>query len=129
MSANNHSQHVTSRHDSGQGSLASYLVGFVLSVLLTIGAYWLVVNHILIGWHLVGAIIVLAVIQLIVQLFCFLHLGRESKPRWNLFVLLFAALIILIVVIGSLWIMSNLNYRMMSSPSAIRQYLHSQGDF
>ncbi len=129
MSTNNQLHNLTSHHDSGQGSVFSYVIGFISSIALTLIAYYLVVNHILQGWQLIGAIIGLAVIQLLVQLFCFLHLGRESKPRWNLFVLLFAALIVLIVVIGSLWIMNNLNYRMMSSPTAINQYLHKQGDF
>ncbi len=52
----------------------------------------------------------LAVTQLLVQLLFFLHLGRESKPRWNLIVLAFAVMVVVIVVFGSLWIMKNLQY-------------------
>jgi cytochrome o ubiquinol oxidase operon protein cyoD len=65
------------------------------------------------GTGLVAVIVGLAIIQLFVQLFFFLHLGEESKPRWNLMVLLFAAMVVIIVVFGSLWIMNNLNYNMM----------------
>jgi hypothetical protein len=35
-------------------------------------------------------------------------------------------MVLLIIVIGSLWIMSNLNYRMMGSPSQVNQYIQSQ---
>ena len=44
----------------------------------------------------------------------FLHLDSKSEGGWNLIAIVFAALIILIVVVGSLWIMWNLNYNMMS---------------
>lgn len=96
--------------------VASYVVGFILSVLLTLSAYLLVSQHTS-GHHtfltqrfIIGTILVLAMVQLIVQLIFFLHLGREAKPRWNLQVLIFAAGVVLILVLGSLWIMANLDY-------------------
>ena len=61
------------------------------------------------GWTLVGALAALAVAQLMVQLVFFLHLGTESKPRWNLTVVLFALMVVVILVFGSLWIMKNIN--------------------
>jgi len=67
---------------------------------------------------------VLATIQLFVQLIFFLHLDREPKPFWNLQVLMFAAGVIVIIVVGSIWIMNNLNYNMM--PSDVNNYLRSQ---
>lgn len=94
--------------------LASYISGFVLSLALTFLAYSLVVNHIFAGWGLVASIAGLAGVQLLVQLVFFLHLGNEPKPRLNLIVLLFAVLVIIIVMFGSLWIMHNLDYNMMS---------------
>lgn len=100
-------------HGAGHGSYLSYTIGFVLSIVLTLAAYFLVVDKILSGRELVAAIMGLAVAQLFVQLVFFLHLGRESRPRWNLMVFLFAALVVLIVVLGSLWIMENLHYNMM----------------
>lgn len=95
----------------------SYIAGFIFSLGLTLAAFSLVWRHtqsdrevfsetFLFVW--VGA---LAITQLIVQLVFFLHLGRESKPRWNLIVLSFAALVVVILVFGSLWIMYSLNYR------------------
>ncbi len=95
-----------------QARVTSYIAGFVLSIFLTMSGYFLVVNHLLTSQFLLAAIVILAVIQLLVQLFFFLHLGRESRPRWNLLFFLSTVSIILIVVVGSIWIMSHLNYNM-----------------
>jgi cytochrome o ubiquinol oxidase subunit IV len=113
-----------------QRSMRSYVIGFVLSIALTLVAYFFVNAHVTTGHHdfshhfLIGLIMLLASIQLIVQLVFFLHLDREPRPYWNLQVMLFAAGVIAIVVIGSIWIMSNLNYRMM--PSEVNRYMRSQ---
>lgn len=111
-----HHEHtiVTSEHEAASGSFASYTTGFVLSILFTLAAYVLVSRHMLNGWSIVIAILSLGVVQLLVQLLFFLHLSRESKPRWNLTVFVFMLGVLLIIVVGSLWIMHNLNYHMMS---------------
>lgn len=88
----------------------SYIAGFVLSLVLTLAAYSVVVNKMASGWTAVYIILALALIQLIVQIVFFLHLGREQKPRWNLTVMLFAVMVVVILVGGSLWIMHNMNY-------------------
>jgi cytochrome o ubiquinol oxidase operon protein cyoD len=95
------------------GSLKLYIIGFILSLILTFLSYAIVVEELLVGWQLLGAVAFLAASQAIVQLILFLHLGSESKPRWNLLVFLFMVLVLLIIVLGSLWIMYNLDYRMM----------------
>ncbi len=107
--------------EAHHGTLVSYSVGFILSILLTVAAYFSVVNQLLPGRTLVALIVGLAVTQLLVQLLFFLHLGRESKPRWNVMVLLFMLVVIGILVIGSLWIMYNLDYHMM--PHDVDTYL------
>ncbi|PIZ62157.1 cytochrome o ubiquinol oxidase subunit IV [Candidatus Saccharibacteria bacterium CG_4_10_14_0_2_um_filter_52_9] len=101
---------VVAHHETARGSVKSYTTGFVMSLILTLSAYLLVVKNVFSGWGLVTALAALAITQLLVQLLFFLHLGRESKPRWNLVVLLFAVLVVAIVVFGSLWIMKNLQY-------------------
>ena len=63
---------------------------------------------------LIYAIIVLALAQALVQLLFFLHVGQEAKPRWETRAFCFMVLILLIIVIGSLWVMHDLNDRMMS---------------
>jgi len=57
-----------------------------------------------------------------VQMVFFLHIGRGS--RWKLLTFIFTIIVVGIVVIGSIWIMHNLNYNMMDmSPDEQRQYM------
>lgn len=98
---------------AGRKTLWSYMLGFVFSLLLTLAAYVSVVNHESVGTLTVGIIVGLAAVQLMVQLLFFMHLGRESRPRFNLVVFLFMVLVVGIVVGGSLWIMHHLDYNMM----------------
>jgi cytochrome o ubiquinol oxidase operon protein cyoD len=107
-----------------QTSPTSYVIGFVLSIVLTLVAYVLVINHILTGAGLIAAIIGLGIVQLFVQLYFFVHVGKKSSPRWNFIVLLFAALVVAIVIFGSLWIMNNLNYNMMQGTD-VKTYMHN----
>ena len=54
-----------------------------------------------------------AVVQVLVHLVYFLHLNASSEMRWNLVTIVFSAVIIFIIITGSLWIMWNLNHQMM----------------
>jgi cytochrome o ubiquinol oxidase operon protein cyoD len=102
-------------------SIRSYLVGFVMSVALTLAAYLVVVNHSFTQNGLIGAIITLAFIQCIVQLVLFLHIGSETRPRWKLFIFFTTVIGIGILVGGSIWIMNHLNYNM--TPQDMSSYL------
>ena len=106
-------------------SLWPYITGFVLAVLLTFSAYEVVVNHYMSGISLMVVIVVLAIAQLVVQLIFFLHVGRGKEGRWNFVAFLFTLLILVILVAGSLWIMYNLNYNMMS-PDQMNTYMQAQ---
>jgi cytochrome o ubiquinol oxidase operon protein cyoD len=55
----------------------------------------------------------LGLIQAIVQIVFFLHVGQEAKPRWETLIFFFTILILMIIAIGSVWIMNDLNNRMM----------------
>jgi len=99
--------------DSATGNYTSYVVGFALSLIITLIAYVIIVNKYFASTNQAILIIAtLAIVQLFVQLIFFLHLGRESKPRWNAMALIFAGIVVLVVVFGSLWIMNNLDYNM-----------------
>ncbi len=105
------------RHDKlefmkNQSQLMSYITGFILSLLFTFSAYFIVVNHLASLWILIAIILTLAVLQLMVQLIFFLHLGHESKPHWNLTFFLSTFFFVLFIVISSIWIMTHLNYNM-----------------
>ena len=54
-----------------------------------------------------------AALQILVHLHYFLHLDTSSTMRWNVLALVFTVLILVLFVGGTLWIMANLNYRMM----------------
>jgi cytochrome o ubiquinol oxidase operon protein cyoD len=102
-------------------SARSYSLGFAASILLTLVAYLSVVSHILSSAFLIGFIIIIAVIQLYVQLKFFLHLGSGANARWNIMIFIFMAITVGILVMGSLWIMNNLNYHM--SPEQTDSYI------
>ena len=102
------------QQQSHQGSIFSYTIGFIFSIVFTLLAYYVIVEKVFANNTTATIVIVsLAIAQLLVQLFFFLHLGKESKPRWNLMVFSFMLLVVGIIVIGSLWIMHNLDYNMM----------------
>jgi cytochrome o ubiquinol oxidase operon protein cyoD len=105
--------------------LRTYVSGYVLSMALTLAAYLSVTHPAFSSTTLVVIIIGLALVQFLVQLVFFLHLGQETKPRWKLFVFIFMIMVVLIIVLGSLWIMNNLNYRM--TPQQVNNYLNDQG--
>jgi cytochrome o ubiquinol oxidase subunit IV len=113
-----------SNEQHGAITLHGYVTGFAVSIFLTITAYLLVTNHAFAKPVLVIAVIVLALTQFITQLVYFLHLGRETKPRWKLLVFLLMVMVVLILVFGSLWIMTNLNYNM--SPQQMQTYMQNQ---
>ena len=95
------------------GNLKSYLIGFAASIVLTLAAYFLAIQHPFTGWKLDASVALFALIQASLQLLLFLNLAREARPRWNVLVFLFMLMVILILVVGSLWIMYHLNYNMM----------------
>jgi cytochrome o ubiquinol oxidase operon protein cyoD len=107
---------INKQNEASTGSIWTYSIGFGLSLALTSVAFLLTHKHLQSG-HLtptdtfmLWSLSALAIIQLFVQLIFFLHLDRESKPRWNITVLSFAAIVVIILVGGSIWIMTNLNY-------------------
>ncbi len=79
-------------------SLKDYTQGFILSVLLTFAAYYLVIHHVLAGFNLILAIMGLGLLQALVQLVFFLHLGKERGPYWHLVSFLFMIAVVVILV-------------------------------
>ena len=95
------------------GSVKSYLIGFVLSVLLTAIPFALVMLHAAPAAILIPAVIGVGAIQILVHLVCFLHMSTHPSQFWNNAAFAFAVIIVGILVIGSLWIMYHLNMNMM----------------
>lgn len=118
MKTTHDTQHVPAT--GGVKTLPAYITGLFLSLLLTLMAFGVVAAHLykpeLLNLSTAAVYItltVLALIQLFVQVVCFLRLNASQEGKWELMPFLFVLLIVAILVAGSLWIMYNLNYNMM----------------
>lgn len=103
-------------HDTGAGtgSLKGYVTGFILSIALTAIAFALVMKGgALPHGAVVAGIFGAAVLQILTHLHYFLHMDTSSSARWNVMAMIFTLLIMFLFVGGSIWIMFDLNYRMM----------------
>ena len=96
------------QHDAHEshGSLKSYVIGFLLSLVLTAIPLIVVLNDLMEGTPAKVLLLGSAVLQFVVQLFYFMHLKEEQKPRYNLAVLLLGIAIVVTIVAGSIWIMT-----------------------
>lgn len=99
--------------DGAHGSLTSYTAGFFLSLVLTGLSFGAVMSGAVPHQMILPAIVVLAVVQLLVQLILFLHLGSAPDQRSNTVIFVLTGMLIAIVVAGSLWVMHNANVNMM----------------
>jgi cytochrome o ubiquinol oxidase subunit IV len=105
------------------GDLKSYAIGFALSLALTAASFGTVMSGIVPhAWRLTG-IVALCVVQLLVQLTYFLHLGKHPDQRANTAIFACTGLLIAIVVAGSLWVMHNANVNMMPTTMTVEHAL------
>ncbi|MBH2007837.1 cytochrome o ubiquinol oxidase subunit IV [Candidatus Saccharibacteria bacterium] len=104
-----------------------YVIGFVGAATLTILAYLSVKLDWFDATTTAIFVLVLAVLQFSVQVYYFLHLRGEAKPRWRSWTFIYSIVMMLVVVFGSLWVMYNLNYRMGMSGEAMEEYMLEQG--
>ena len=91
-------------------SVKSYMIGFVLSVVLTAIPFGLVMDQTHHGFSaetVLAAILAFAFVQVFVHIVYFLHMDRSAEQRWNVLAFAFTILILVIVVSGSVWIMHN----------------------
>lgn len=103
-----------SSHDAGHFALRTYLIGFVASVVLTAIPFWIVMHGVVDSRAVAMAVIVvLAVAQILVHTVAFLHVNTRVQGGWTLVAYVFTAVLVLIVIAGSMWIMLHLNTNMM----------------
>jgi len=107
--------HGTPGTNNGQkhGSVQGYIAGYVAAALLTVAAFAAAQSHVLTPASVVAAISVLAIGQMLVHLIFFLHINTSPNQRTNILAFAITLLIVLIVVVGSLWIMAHLQSNMM----------------
>lgn len=89
------------------------MTGFILSIILTAIPFWMVMSGTASHTVILGTVLISAVVQILVHLVCFLHMNTKSDEGWNMTAFIFTVIIIAILVVGSIWIMWNLNYNMM----------------
>jgi cytochrome o ubiquinol oxidase subunit IV len=110
-----HMRTSSAAHDSESGSsLRSYILGFALSAILTAISFRLVMGGIPVLNQVTGLLVmVLAAIQIVVHMVCFLHMDFRSDDGWTMMALIFTAVLVAITLIGSIWVMYHLNVNMM----------------
>lgn len=106
---------IDSDHQARLGglNLTTYVTGFVLALVLTAIPF----GAVMFGWFSPATtlivIAVMAVIQILVHLFCFLHLDFSEDNRWNTASGAFTVLILAILVGGTIWLFASLMPRTM----------------
>ncbi|MDA8455386.1 cytochrome o ubiquinol oxidase subunit IV [Acidovorax sp. GBBC 3334] len=118
MSAQNshaHAGHDHHHHDEGPHSTFSgYMIGFVLSIVLTAIPFWLVMAKVISDRN--TAILVLggfAVVQILVHMVYFLHMNGKVEGGWTMLSTIFTVVFVAIAIAGTLWVMFHMNTNMM----------------
>jgi len=99
--------------DEGTSSgVTVYTIGLVLAVVLTAVSFWVANTLLLWPPGVALGLAVLAIAQMGVHLVFFLHITSGPDNTNNVLALAYGVMIVVLVVVGSLWIMSNLNDNM-----------------
>ena len=107
---------------TSHGTYRSYIVGFVLSVLLTIVPFWVVLGAVELNFYwALGIIFGLGAIQIMVHVHYFLHVTVGAEQGWQVMSLAFTAVLLVIVLAGSIWVMFHLEENMMPAHEQIER--------
>ncbi|MBB3912546.1 cytochrome o ubiquinol oxidase subunit IV [Sphingomonas desiccabilis] len=107
----------------GPQGATGYTVGLFLAVLLTAMSFWIASTDVIWDPAVPVAIVVLAVAQMGVHLVFFLHVTSGPDNANNIIALAFGVLIVLLVVAGSVWVMTHLNHNMHMAPADMAQHM------
>jgi len=117
MSAGRHEPQLVAHdhfHDAEPYTLRGYLLGFGVAALLTAAAFWIVMSGAIPRPGVASAVVVaLAIAQILVQTGAFLHVNARAQGGWTLIAYVFTAVLLVITIAGSVWIMYHLNANMM----------------
>ena len=114
--------HIPAGHDLAPGEeeqhsvgarIVGYVVGLALALLLTATSFFIAGTDLVWQPSIPVALIVLAIAQMGVHLVFFLHITTGKDSINNVLALAFGILIVMLLVFGSLWIMTNLNHNML----------------
>lgn len=108
--------HQHDHHDDAgyHATVKGYVVGFLLSAVLTAIPFWLVMGRVLPSPRVTAlAIVVFAAVQMVVHMVYFLHMNAKAEGGWSLLALVFTSGLVVIMLAGSVWVMYHLNSNMM----------------
>jgi cytochrome o ubiquinol oxidase operon protein cyoD len=93
-------------YSEAHGFPTAHVIGFVISIVMTFAALWLVLSRRLGPAALTASILGLAVLQIAVQLFFFMHINEGPRPRLHVTALALGLFFTFCVIAGSIWVMS-----------------------
>lgn len=108
-----HEQTLAEIQKEWHGNVKAYTIGFFGSIFLTALSFLAVMSHKFGHTVLTTLLVILAIVQGALQARYFLHVGEEPKPKWESGLFFFMIFALLIIVVGSVWIMFDLNNRVM----------------
>ncbi|MEI9930175.1 MAG: cytochrome o ubiquinol oxidase subunit IV [Rhizomicrobium sp.] len=109
--------------DSFLAGLTTYAIGLVLALGLTATSFLVARSDLLWGPGIPVGLAVLAIAQMGVHLVFFLHITTGPDNSNNILALAFGIIIVFLVIVGSLWIMANLNHNMMPTPQMTNMHM------
>jgi len=92
--------------------LFGYVLGLALAVLLTGVSFFIAGTSLVWGPSIPVALVVLAIAQIGVHLVFFIHITTGPDNVNNVLALAFGVFVVMVLIVGSLWIMANLHYNM-----------------
>ncbi|EOY2072351.1 cytochrome o ubiquinol oxidase subunit IV [Vibrio alginolyticus] len=94
-------------------SSSDYVKSFIASLILTVIPFYFVWTKSLPDTTTYAILFGCALVQIFVHFKYFLHMEtKTSDGRWNLVSLMFTAIVVLILIAGSVWIIYNMNVNM-----------------
>jgi len=106
-------------HSNVMSEVVAYIVGLGLALLLTGVSFWVASTSVLWGPGVAVGLVVLAIAQMGVHLVFFLHITSGPDNTNNVLALAFGVLIVLLVMIGTIWIMAHLAANMGPTPEML----------
>ncbi len=100
-------------HHETAGTVGSYLLGLGLATLLTAVSFFVAGTTLVWAPSIPVALVVLAVAQMGVHLVFFLHITTGPDNTNNVMALAFGALIVFVLMAGTIWVMTTMNHNMM----------------
>ena len=104
-------------HSNIVSETVAYVIGLALALILTGVSFWVASTGTLWGPGVAVGLVVLAIAQMGVHLVFFLHITSGPDNTNNILALAFGVLIVFLVMIGTIWIMTQMDANMAPDPA------------